>query len=132
MKKMRLLPSAVLAANLLLVAVFCQAQTEADCTKISFKTYNDSTGNYLIKYEYNGCWFSRPATYPEGEPHYDAVVTVYKIVSCKCFVPKNDTLIVGKSFAGTYVEKGCFEDVPEYNVSQAKKLQLEAVKQNGH
>ena len=131
MKKLNYFRQATIVAILLLVAVFCHSQVPDFEKEIKYKTYNDSTGSYLIKYEL-GDWYSIPMTSPPGAPHWDAILTVYKIVSCKSFVPKNDTLIVGKSFAGTYVEKGCFEDVPEDNVNQAKKLQLEAVKPNGH
>ncbi len=131
MKKLNYFRQATITAILLLVAVFCQSQTPDFEKEIKYKTYNDSTGNYLIKYELSS-WFSVPMTDPPGPPHWDATLTVYKIVSCKCFIEKNDTLIIGRPFGGTYVEAGCFEDVPEYNVNQAKKLQLEAIKQNGH
>lgn len=131
MKKLNYFRQATITAILLLVAVFSKAQSFYEkCETTSYKTYKDSTGTYQIKYEYNSCFFSQPATYPPGEPHYQALVTVYKVDSTK--KDTTVTILIGKPFAGTYVEKGCFEDVPEYNVNQAKKLQLEAIKQNGH
>lgn len=128
---LKFIRQAAIAAILLLVAVFSKAQSFNDnCQETAYKTHKDSTGTYQIKYEYNSCWFSQPATYPPGEPHYSATITVYKVDSTK--KDTTITILVGKPFGGTYVKQGCFEDVPEYNVNQAKKLQLEAVKQNGH
>lgn len=60
---------------------------------------------YIVRYDYDDRYATVPATNPPGKPHYDATITVYRLVG------KRE--IVGWPFAGTYVEGGCFEDVPE-------------------
>jgi hypothetical protein len=55
--------------------------------------------------------------------HYDAIISVYKIRGTK----KN---LIGRSFVGTYVPAGCFEDVPSEQVKWAFKLQSEIDKKN--
>ena len=81
--------------------VFCGETSTAER-----RAYVDGSW-YVVKYEYttNG-WALVPATNPPGEPHYDAVVTVYRLT-------KNGEEQVGKPMPGTYVPGGCFEDSPE-------------------
>lgn len=98
----------------LLLGSICQAQLWNRENEIAYKFHKDSTGFYLIKYEYNPDSYSVPLTYPAGEPHYFALITVYRVV-------ENDTIQIGQSFDGTYVEKGCFEDVSEDQVKEAKR-----------
>lgn len=83
------------------------------------KKYGDSTGSYLIKYLYDWRYSSVPAV--EGaEPHYDAMITVYQLIRCRCPKPTYDTVQIGQPFGGTFVRGGCFEDVPENWVKKAK------------
>lgn len=79
------------------------------------RTFSDSTGLYLVKYNYNpDGWRTVPATYPEGEPHYPATITVFEVCG-------EDVEQIGQPFGGTYVPGGCFEDEPGAMVSNAKK-----------
>lgn len=71
------------------------------CTETTYKEYKDSTGTYQIKYEYNSCQGYIPSTNSPGDPHHDAVITVFK-----------EGKQIGEPIQGTYVEKGCLEDVP--------------------
>jgi hypothetical protein len=48
--------------------------------------------------------------------HYFAMISVYKIKQ-----GKNE--LIGSPFSGYYVVNGCFEDVPEAEVKEAKNLQ---------
>lgn len=98
---------------LLLLGGICQAQYWNKENEIAYKFHQDSTGFYLIKYEYDPDFCTIPLTYPAGEPHYFALITVYQVV-------ENDTIQIGQPFDGTYVEKGCFEDIPEDQVKRAK------------
>lgn len=93
-----------------------------------YRMHYDSSGVYLVKYEINhaGVMIIPMVGYADGtpnpnQPHHDAWVTVYKL-------QKKDTVLIGKSFKGQYVEGGCFEDRPEDMVNHAKKLQSEMTK----
>ena len=95
---------------------FCPAKGQWNSNdEIAYKFYQDSMGFYLIKYEYNPEYCTIPLTLPAGYPHYPALITVYQVVD-------NDTIQIGQPFDGTYVEKGCFEDVPEDQVKEAKSI----------
>jgi hypothetical protein len=78
------------------------------------RTYQDSTGFYIINFVYNTSYCTIPATNPPGQPHYGATITVYEIVDGK-------KQRIGEPFGGTYTEKGCFEDAPDYLVKTAKE-----------
>lgn len=98
---------------LLLLPSFLQAQTER-----AKRSYSDSTGKYIIIYDYESGYAMVPAI-AGSEPHYDASITVYKLVPHRCFVKKYDTVLIGKPIHGTYVPNGCFEDSPANWVNQA-------------
>ena len=51
----------------------------------------------------------------EVPPHYDATITVYKVVDGK-------KERVTEPFSGTWTAKGCFEDSPDTLVNMAIKL----------
>jgi hypothetical protein len=94
-----------------------------DCKSKAQKTYKDSTGFYRIEYEYCNCFAMIPATYPAGQPHYDATITVYRVDSID--TPNNTTTITQRicdPFKGTYVANGCFEDTAKMQVEKAKKI----------
>lgn len=91
-----------------------------DYQGVAYKNYSDSTGKYLIKYNYAAEMAMVPATYPSGESHFFSKIQVYKITECRCFVPKFDTLLIGKEMFGKYVRNGCFEDVPSEWIKIAK------------
>jgi hypothetical protein len=78
------------------------------------KIYKDSTGEYKILYVYDSRIYMEPATWPPGDPHYNATITVFKKDYKKW-------IQLGPSFEGTYVKNGCFEDVPADQVAKAKK-----------
>lgn len=84
-------------------------------TQTAERTYQDSTGFYIIHFEYDASFCTIPDTYPSGQPHYQAMITVYQIID-------GAKVVIGESFGGQYTEKGCFEDDPTYLVATAKKL----------
>lgn len=89
--------------------------------KTAERTYQDGTGFYIINFVYNTSYCTIPATNPPGQPHYGATITVYEIIDGK-------KQIIGESFGGTYTEKGCFEDAPDFLVKNAKKLRTQGKK----
>ena len=119
------------------MGVFGQGEVLSYSFQTEIREYKDSTGEYLVKYEIQrgGIVFvpavliiNEDGSKSGGAPHYDAMVTVYKIKKCKGIKPDYDTTIIGTSFKGQYVEGGCFEDRPEDMVNHAKKLQSEMTK----
>lgn len=90
----------------------------------AYKSHNDSTGRYIVKYVYYSRSFTVPATWPPGSPHYAAKIYVYKVVNCRCFFKTEDTVQIGKEITGTYVESGCFEDSPAEYVKTAIKSEM--------
>jgi len=97
---------------------------QPNCDTVAYKKHKDSVGNYLIEYRYNSCFYSQPLTYPPGDPHYKAVITVYNLITVtkkRKFVT-TDTVLIGKPFSGTYVKDGCFEDDPDDWVTYANTL----------
>ena len=81
----------------------------------SEKNYNDSTGFYVIRFDYDDSWWTIPATYPPGPPHYDATITVYQIKDGK-------KEVLGEPFVGFFTDGKCYEDEPGYLVRKAKVL----------
>jgi hypothetical protein len=81
------------------------------------RTYNDSTGWYHIEFDYDTRFATAPLTYPQGQPHYQAIISVYHIIEMR------DSLLC-QPFDGKYTEKGCFEDDPASLVAQAKERGL--------
>lgn len=75
---------------------------------------------YVIKYVYSPQAYFTPATYPEGDPHYVANITVYKDT---CYIAVDGLICkliqVGEPMPGIYVAKGCYEDIPEGWVKKA-------------
>lgn len=77
------------------------------------RTHQDSTGFYLIHFEYDSRFCTIPMTNPPGQPHYSAEITVYKIMDGK-------KQMIGEPFPGEYTPNGCFEDDPVYLIQEAK------------
>ncbi len=100
----------IILAALALVAKLSAA--EADPNKKATRTCVIDKAIYVVEYTYNPIYFSVPNTYPAGDPHYHAKIKVTKFDG-DGFKP------VGQPFFGEYIEKGCFEDVPEKLVAQA-------------
>lgn len=80
------------------------------------------SAKYIVSYEVKGCdpakgeWncmVSVPATYPPGQPHYEATIMVFRISKHG----KHEA--IGISFSGTWTPNGCTEDDPEKLVDQA-------------
>jgi len=82
------------------------------------RTFEDSTGFYLIRFDYDTGWALTPSTYPPGQPHYTSLITVLQVID-------GETGAIGEPFWGVYTEGGCFEDNPETLVQWAKKLLAE-------
>lgn len=72
--------------------------------------YEQSGLRYRVHYDYDPMHSFTPSTYPKGKPHFDAIITVFI----------DGSGVIGKPMSGTYVEGGCFEDVPSNWVWQAK------------
>jgi hypothetical protein len=91
--------------NVLMISGLTNVRLDANVTRQC--TVNGQL--YLVMYQYtkDGA-VAVPAT-PEGQPHYPCLVTVYKIEQ------------VGKPFAGTVTENGCWEDIPEDMVKKVLK-----------
>lgn len=83
-------------------------------TKHAERTVTYSNRFFVISYDYNTSSCLIPLTYPPGEPHYSATITVYEVI-------KGEKIKVCEPFSGQYIEKGCFEDNPETLVKQALK-----------
>jgi hypothetical protein len=107
----------------LLLIIFLMVQVSLAQTTLEYRqsedqtaerTYQDSTGFYIIHFEYNTASCSIPLTNPPGQPHYFATITVYKIVEGK-------KTQIGEPFSGQYTENGCFEDEPSYLINSAKQ-----------
>lgn len=70
-----------------------------------------SNETFSIEYTFGeSCYV--PLTSPLGQLHYDATIAVFKLNDGK-------REQIGGSIDGTYVEKGCFEDIPCNWVDQA-------------
>lgn len=121
----------------LLILVSCLAVRGQE-----YREYFDSTGFYLVQYDIDKLGFVMvPLVGYSGDgenpnkSHYEALVTVYQIktkiagtipkITAGTSILRIDTIMVGTSFKGQYVEGGCFEDRPEDMVNHAKKLQAE-------
>lgn len=91
----------------ILITLSCNAQ------KIAFKSFSDSTGNYLIEYKYYSDFALVPSVVG-AKPHYNADIKVSKLYF------KSDTIQIFLT-KGVFVEGGCFEDIPANHVSDAKK-----------
>jgi hypothetical protein len=78
-----------------------------DATQVHERTASVGAADFLVRYE---VWVNRsvfvPATYPAGQPHYDAKITVYR-------KDGNSLIAVGDSFDGKWTPDGCFEDDPK-------------------
>lgn len=82
-------------------------------TTIAKKTFQDTNGFYLIKFEYRESFVMRPATSPMGCAHYNAKITVFVISNG---VPVQ----IGESFKGIFTDGKCYEDNPGDLVYRAK------------
>lgn len=67
------------------------------------KNYQDTDGFFVVQFGYDDAWFSRPATMPEGVPHYDATITVFRVVDGK-------TERVCEPWRGVFTDGKCYED----------------------
>lgn len=81
-------------------------------SNVTRRDYTDESGSYVVEYVYGGVsWI--PATYPAGAPHYEAMITVYKVEDGGATLRR-----IGDPFPGTYVEN-CYEDQPADVVKKA-------------
>jgi hypothetical protein len=69
---------------------------------------------YVVEYTYNGSYASVPLTNPPGKSHYAATISVYEIVN-------GTKILIDRTFSGTYVDGGCFEDVVGDEIQLALK-----------
>lgn len=87
---------AVVSTALLAVPAFAEQKTAT-------KNYQGSNGFFVVQFDYDDSWFSRPATIPEGVPHYDAKITVFRVVNGK-------TEQVCDPWRGVFTDGKCYED----------------------
>lgn len=80
--------------------------------QLRFKTHEDSTGTYQVRYEIDT---ARVAFSNEGNRHYEAVITVLEINEA-------DTTVVYQPLRGIYAEQPCVCDDPRKIVDRFKKL----------
>jgi len=118
----------VMLLLLLAVPAFCQQVTNGitwtwpkgdvylDYMKHVERICETTNETFMVTYDYTTEHCFVPATNPPGEPHYDAKVMVFKIGNGK-------RVQVGEKMSGTYVEKGCFEDVPAEYVRRALEFE---------
>lgn len=80
----------------------------------TIRTLERADGFYVIEYRYARSCASVPMTYPPGQPHYPAEITVFRVIN-------GSGQKIGKSFRGQYTDLGCFEDDPKMLVEYAIK-----------
>lgn len=78
--------------------------------KISMVKYSNQMGNYLLVFKYDTTSYVIIQTYPEGPPHYESIVEVYK-----------DTTLIS-TFNCQYTGGKCYEDDPSELVYKAYHL----------
>jgi hypothetical protein len=78
------------------------------------RNYSDTNGFFVVQFDVNESFVSRPATFPEGVPHYDAVITVFKVVDGK--MEK-----VCPAWSGEFTDGKCYEDKLSDLVAMALK-----------
>ena len=84
------------------------------------KNYQDTDGFFVVQFDYDDAWFSRPATMPEGVPHYDATITVFRVVDGK-------TERVCEPWRGVFTDGKCYEDNLADLVAKALKTANPAI-----
>lgn len=95
---------------------YTTTQIFQDYISTAERTFEDTTGFYIIHFEYNTAYCTIPATFPAGAPHYGATITVYKVIDGR-------KKMIGEPFGGQYIEKGCFEDASEYLKNKAYQVE---------
>jgi hypothetical protein len=88
---------------LIVVCIFWLAVPAFAEQKTATKNYQDTNGFYVVQFDYDDSLFSRPATMPEGSPHYDAKITVFRVVNGK-------TDRVCEPWRGQFTDGKCYED----------------------
>ncbi len=89
------------------------------------KNYQDTDGFFVVQFDYNDAWFWRPATMPEGVPHYDATITVFRVVDGK-------TERVCEPWRGVFTDGKCYEDNLADLVAKALKTANPSCLGTGH
>ena len=84
---------------------------------------------YAICFEYDTSCAFVPATYPAGQYHYSAMITVWEIDKCNL---RETRTKVCEPFGGQYTEKGCFEDDSIYLIKQAIHIRDQAFTKKLH
>ncbi len=92
-----------------LIPFVCGAQ-ETEYTSTYNKLYEDSTGKYIIYYDYNPDSVKLPHVKP-ANPHYPSIIQVVKYNA-------NRQWFIGK-FKGYLVKENCIEDDPKEWIKKA-------------
>lgn len=90
-----------------------------DQINVDERTYNDSTGSYVIRFTYGMFAPWTPVGGDEDDIRYSAFIEVFKLEDCV-------QILVGHGFRGTYSPDGCIYDEGSYLVSEARKIELRA------
>ena len=69
---------------------------------------------FVIEFRYDPTFFTAPATYPAGCPHYAARIAVFEVTG-------GNKVPVCEPFDGTYTGGECYEDRPADIVARALK-----------
>lgn len=86
---------------------------------VAERTYNDSTGSYVIKFTYGMFSPYEAVGEEDGELRYSAFIEVFK-------VDNYEKHLIGRGFMGTYAPKGCIYDEADYLISEARKIEMRA------
>ena len=86
---------------------------------IAERTYNDSTGSYVIKFTYGMFRPYESVIDCRNKTRYSAFIEVFK-------VENDERSLIGHGFMGTYAPEGCIYDEAEYLISEAKKIEMRA------
>lgn len=99
-----------------IIALAATLSSPALANEIHERTYSANGHNYVITFlvHENGLVIV-PATYPAGQPHFPADISVSEIIAGK-------RQQLGKDFKGLWTPNGCFEDNPKVLVEAALDL----------
>ena len=78
------------------------------------KNYQDTNGFFVVQFKYDNSWCTRPATNPPGVPHYEAMITVLRVID-------GTTKRVCEPWKGVFTDGKCYEDNLTNIVAKALK-----------
>ena len=97
---------------LIAATALCVAVPAFGGQKTATRNHQGTNGYYVVQFEYDEAQYMRPATSPPGVPHYDATITVFRVVDGK-------QEQVGEPWRGQFTDGKCYEDNLADIVAQA-------------